>query len=301
MSSEFISHVLTLTNIGLCDKFYKNHVYINIKRRRFEVIAQKSKVRTAVAVGVPVAAITAIVIIVLVFARSMMLKNAVKNLDISDESTVIKVMKYGGRDIDIVTHVASAYIDGADYSSAVKLLLYSVQYLSPESDTQLIMLRDCYAHLGADEIFLSQFDSPTFELEDFETSSVYESQSCGFSNGVYITFCGGYAKAKISSVIPLSAAACRSGVYVLDSSDRILKFLSDTGLELRIVNDTRMNEFLYLNDRIYYIDENNIPYGTVKYELKSGEFAAELREENGLAVCTVYDKNYNKLRDINLE
>ena len=36
-------------------------------------------------------------------------------------------------------------------------------------------------------------------------------------------------------------------------------------------------------------------------ELGEGEFAVDLRQEDGAAVCTVYDKNYNELRDITIK
>lgn len=265
------------------------------------VIAQKSKTRTVVIIFVSAAVLTAVFLTVFFIARSMRLENALKNLDVSDESTVIRAMKYGGKDADVVYRVAKACADGADYSYAAGLLLYSLQYLNPSDDGALSLLLECYSRLGADEIFLSQFNSVSFDISDFEPSSVFEGRNYGFSNGVYMTFCGGYAKAKISSVIPLSISACPSGVYVLDSSDKLLKYLSDTGLEIRAVSSVRMNEFIYCNEQIYFIDEQGIPHGSEQVLLGDKEFAAQLREENGTAVCSVYDVNYNKLRDITLK
>lgn len=265
------------------------------------MVAQKNKTKLIVIISVSVTALIAICVAILFFMRGMRLDNALKNLDIKDENTVIRVMKYGGKDAETVKQVATAYIDGADYGTAARFLLYSLQYISSEDEICVMLLKDCFARMGADEIFLKQFDNPDFAIADFKPVSIYEGKSYGFSNGVYISFCGGYAQAKISSVIPIAVAADRAGVYVLDSSDRLLKFLSDTGLELFVVNDARMNEFLLLNGQIYYIDEFGIPFGTEKTELGEGEFAVDLRQEDGAAVCTVYDKNYNELRDITIK
>lgn len=265
------------------------------------MIAQKNKTKLIVIISVSITALIAVCVGIFFLMRGMRLENALKNLDIADESTVIRVMKYGGKNVETVKKVASAYIDGADYGAAARYLLYSLQYISSDDETCVTLLKDCFARIGADEIFLKQFDNPDFAIADFKPVSIYEDKSYGFSNGVYISFCGGYAQAKISSVIPIAVAADRAGVYVLDSSDRLLKFLSETGLELVVVNETRMNEFLLLNGQIYYIDEFGIPFDTEKTELGEGEFAAGLRQENGAAVCTVYDKNYNELRDITLK
>ncbi|MBP3481404.1 MAG: hypothetical protein J6K66_07400 [Clostridia bacterium] len=265
------------------------------------MIAQKSKTKLIVIISVSVTAFIAVCAGIFILMRGMRLDNALKNLDVADEGTVIRVMKYGGKDAEAVKMVASAYIENADYGAAARFLLYSLQYLSSEDETCITLLKDCYARMGADEIFLKQFDDPDFAIADFEPMSVYEGKSYGFSNGVYVSFCGGYAQAKISSVIPVSVAADRAGVYVLDSSDKLLKFLSDTGLELFVVNDTRMNEFILLDGQIYYIDEFGIPYGTEKAELADGEFAAGLRRDDGAAVCTIYDSNYNELRNITLK
>lgn len=263
------------------------------------MIAQKRKTRTVIIISSAAAALAVIITAAFFAMRAMRLENALKKLDANDETSVIRVMKYGGRDLSVVTRVANAYIGNSDYGSAAGFLLYCVQYLKG-GEEQLSMLRDCCAHLGTEDAFLESLDniSPAGE---FEPVSVYDGKSYGFSDGVYVSFCAGYAKAKISPILPLGIAACRSGVYVLDSSDRLLKFLSYTGIELNVINDARMNEFIYCGDRIYYIDESGIPYGTAKTELAAGEFAANLHEENGRAVCTVYDINYNELRNITLD
>lgn len=264
------------------------------------MIAQKVKVNTALIITV--IAVAAVLLSVLLFfvIRGFRLENALKKMDISDENTVIRVMKYGNDDVKTVMRVAQAYIDGADYSSAVKFLLYASQYLAPDDNEILSMIKDCYSHLGASKLFLSQFDTADFEISDFEESTVYEGKSYGISNGVYMTFCGGYAKAKISSILPISISACDTGVYVLDSSDRLLKYLSDTGLEVKTVYNFGINEFLYFNDTVYYIDENGVPYGERMETLNDGEKAMQLREENGNVVCSIYDSAYNKLRDVTI-
>lgn len=264
------------------------------------ILAQKNKTKIAVIIVAVTAAALVLSVVLFFVIRGLNLSNALKKMDISDENSVIAVMKHGGNDSDTVMRVAKAYMYGLDYDSAVKFLLYIAQYLSPDDEEVISLIKDCYSHLGADDIFLSQFDTPDFNIEDYEEMTSFEGKSYGMSNGVYMTFCGGYAKAKISSILPLSISACDSGVYVLDSADRLLKLVSDNGMKAETVRNFRINEFLYFNDNIYYIDENGIPYGDRMETLNDGEFAMQLREENGNVICSIYDAQYNKLKDITI-
>ena len=246
------------------------------------------------------AAVIALGAAALFLLRGTRLSAALKKLDVSDELTVISVMKYGGDDPGAVLAVASAYADAGLYSDSVRFCLYALQYLDGGEDF-LTLLKDGYAHLGAEKTFLSQFDGADFPASDFAVRSRFEGVGYGGTDGVYVAFCGGYARAKISSMIPLSLAAVKDGVYVLDAADDRLKLLSSDGLSVSAVTDCRVSAFLLIDGGLYYIDGDGTPVSPSGAKpLAEGERAMELREENGAAVCSVYGENYEKLRDMQI-
>ncbi len=87
------------------------------------MIAQKSKTKLIVIISVSVTAFIAVCAGIFILMRGMRLDNALKNLDVADEGTVIRVMKYGGKDAEAVKMVASAYIENADYGQQQGFLL----------------------------------------------------------------------------------------------------------------------------------------------------------------------------------
>ncbi len=265
------------------------------------MIAQTVKIkRVWITVGAvaATAAVTALAVMLIVGGR---LSRALKRLDISNEATVIRVMKYGGKNRDIVLRVASEYYEAGEYAPAAKLMLYSQQYLG-ENDKAGELLRNCYARLGADDTQLLSLDFSGFVPSDFEVTTSYEGNGYGSAaDGVYTSFCGGYARARISAVIPLALSAAKTGVYALDGADSFLKLISEDGLTVNVISQTPLREFLVSDDTLYTIDENGTPCaGNDVILLADGEQAMRLRKEDDSVLCTIYDENFNMLRDMTL-
>jgi hypothetical protein len=115
---------------------------------------------------------------------------------------------------------------------------------------------------------------------------------------VYAQFLGGYCKAKLSSIMPIELYAYADGVMVLDSADRLVKSISRDGGRVQIEIDEPVDEFLYYESQLYYIDNDGIPHASEKIELREGERAQNLRIEGERVVCTVFDKDLEALRDL---
>ena len=267
------------------------------------MVETKQKNKTAVAVVITVAALAvacAVIFAALFISNKMRLEKAIADLDIEDENSVIALMTLDGDNPETVMTVIDAYCDGERYTDAARLLLYYIQYLYREDSDALHKLTDCYKKSGADDDALRQLITPLFRLSDFETVTQSGDTAYGVSDGIYTTFLGGTAKAKISSVIPLSVAACPSGVYALDSSDNRLKLIYRDGSCVETVHDARMTEFVIFESYLYYIDINGIPHGPNEVDVDEGLVALNLRVDGENVVCTLYDEDYNEIKDISL-
>ena len=228
------------------------------------------------------------------------LSRALADLDIEDEESVIRVMKHGGDDEEILIMLADSYIGAGCYSDASRLMLYTLQYISSDSDKAFDTLKESYKLSGASDYFISSL-SPLFTLTDYTLSASYDGTSYGIGeNGIYTEFLGGYAKAKIAPSRTAKLSACPSGVYFIDLADYKLKLLSRDGSEIKTVLDDKMLDFVDFESYLYYIDINGQPHGPNKITLEEGTFASDMRVEDGEVLCTVFDADYNEIKTVQL-
>lgn len=236
---------------------------------------------------------------IILLINKINLDAALKNLNIKDEQTVIQVMKYGKDKKEIVKDLALEYKEAGMYRQSARLCLYSLQYL--KDDSVKAILKESLTKSGADNLFISQFEKGNFTLSEFTPVTEYQNEGYGVSDGIYVSFLGGYAKAKISSSIALEIYAFKDGAYYLDSTDRMIKKISIDGSRTEVVSYDRAEEFVYFEDEIYYIKTDGTVVCPNPPAFAEGEVAANLRISGGEVVCTVYDKDYNSIRDITLK
>lgn len=230
--------------------------------------------------------------VVFIFVRKTALDRAVKAMDVNETQSVIRVMKLGSKNVDIVAGVAAAYLEAGYKDDAALTALYILQYLDGENTTAKEIVSKCYKSELA-----VQFADLDIEVKKFETVTQNGDYAYGVADGIYCEFLGGYAKAKISPVMPQQIYAAQDGAYILDSSDRIIKFIKKDGSELSAVTNKKADEFVYSGGCIYYIDQNGQPQGDGSISLAEGEFAMDLRIEADGVYCTVYDSNFEALRE----
>lgn len=253
--------------------------------------------RKLIIISAAAAVLLAAVIILLLFLPSARLRRAMRRLDVNDEVTVIDVMKYGSKNPQTVYEVAHRYTEHGMYEKAAVLMLYGAQYLKDENAATL--LRECYGFLGADKRVTDAIDFADFTPLDFDTVTEFEGTGYGTpGSGVYVSFLGGYVKARISPMLPLGISAAKDGVYIIDASDGLAKFISFCGHRVEVKSNTRVSEILCIGDKLYTIDQNGTP--SSGKALADGEYAANLREQDEKAVCTVFDSNNTALYDITL-
>ncbi len=248
---------------------------------------------------------TAIIVAILVLAllsvfviRKSNLNSAIKNLDIDNESTVIRVMKYGGDNKEIVYDIAKKYTDAKMYTDGARLAIYASEYLDAYKDFK-DLLNECLKNSGASQSYIDGFANK-IKLNDFEITTSFGSDGYGIADGIYTEFLSGYAKAKISSIIPLDIYAFGDGAYFLDSSDRFIKSISKDGCKVEVIVNEKANEFIYYGGQIYYIDSKGQPHGKNPVVLLEGEQTMNLRIEAEKVICTVYDENFESMREITL-
>lgn len=265
-----------------------------------ETVKTKRPVVIGIIIASGIAVLSAIIFLIVFLTGKGNLDRALKNLDIEDESTVIRLMELGGDDPDIVMTVIDEYRNGAYYTDAARLLLYYTQYLDNDDSEAIDKLSACYKALGCDDGFISQFESgkmPT--LSDYNIVDEYNGSKYGIGkDGVYTEFLSGTAKAKISAIIPRSLAACPSGVYVIDSSDSYLKMIKRDGSGTELKLSEPIKEFVLFESYVYYIDRNGKPHGPNEVTIEDTQTAMNVRIENGKVLCTLYDSDYNKIKDI---
>lgn len=243
----------------------------------------------------------AVVTILFIFIyHKQALSRALSDLDIEDESSVIRVMKYGGDDEEILLMLADSYIGAGYYSDASRLLLYTLQYISSDSEQTFDLLKESYKLSGASDTFISSL-KPLYNLTEYKLSATLDETSYGIGeNGIYTEFLGGYAKAKLAPSRTSKLSACPSGVYFIDLADYKLKLLSRDGSEIKTVLDDKMLDFVDFESYLYYIDINGQPHGPNKITLEEDTFASDMRVEDGQVLCTVFDADYNEIKTIQL-
>ncbi len=266
-----------------------------------QTVKKKSRIKTVLISTALIISVLFVVVSLFFIYNKIAVNRALTELNIRDESTVINVMKYGGDREDILLMLADSYAQIEKYTDAARLMLYTVQYVNPESEIALSKLIEYYTLEGANDVFISQFKTPNFKLSEFEISTEFDSTGYGVTDdGIYTVFLGGYAKAKLSSSLTAKLSACETGVYYIDASDFLLKLLNRDGSEIQTVSYTQMSDFVNFKNSIYYIDLNGVPHGANEIVLDENTFCADLRIENGGVVCTLFDNNYTKIRDLSL-
>ena len=244
-----------------------------------------------------VIALAVITIGALYIIRITSLSRALKSLDIEEQETVVKVMKYGGKSEKIVLDIAQKYKSAKMNTDCARLCIYAIQYLGSESAKPI--LESALVENGVDEIYVSQFDSES-ELSDFKIQAECGFDGYGIADGIYTEFLGGYAKAKISSVIPIEIFATENGAIFLDSTDLLIKSISRDGSKITVQVTEKANEFVYKDSQIYYIDTNGKPHGIDEITLSDCEYTQNLRVEGDRVVCTVYGADGESIREIDL-
>lgn len=266
-----------------------------------ETLKTKSIAKPIIITSVCIVAVIIIALLSVFFYNRQSLKRALADLDTENTDSVIRVMKYGSDKEDVLLTVADAYIKNGQVSDASRLMLYAVQYVDNESEALISKYRECYNAQEISQSIISTLSSPHLSLTDFEVTSEYDGTGYALTdNGIYTEFLGGYAKAKISVSASAKLSAAASGVYFIDLADFKLKLLSKDGGNIKTVLDTQMTDFLNYESYLYYIDINGIPHGPQNVTLEEGTFADSLRVKDGNVICTVYDKDYNKIQDITL-
>lgn len=242
--------------------------------------------------------LTAVLVVLCIIGfKKQSLARALKNLDVEQEASVIRVMKYGSKNKDALLEIANKYLEAEMYTDCARLCMYAVQYQG--CDDALPILKTALEKQGADILYISQFDSE-ITVSDFEVITENGTDGYGIADGIYTEFLGGYAKAKISSAIPIDIYASKSGAVFLDTSDRFVKSISRDGSKINPETLYRVSEFVYKDSQIYCIDENGQLVGSEKITLGEGETAKNLRIEGEKVMCTVYDKNGESLREMTL-
>ena len=249
--------------------------------------AVKTKIPTKLIVFLCILATIIIAIASFYIIRKTAFNRAYKALDVSDTATVTKLLKYASKDSDTVFYIAEKYSESGDKQNATKLCLYILQYLDS-------------SHTGATE-YLTGCGFESFEFgdvkEEFKASSTHGDSSYASAGGIYCKFLGGYCKAKISPIRALDLYAGDGGVYVLDSSDSLIKFITEDGREISVISQSPASEFLYHESQIYFIDKSGKPFSDKQISLAEGETAMNLRVDSGRVCFTVYDSNFEELRD----
>lgn len=231
-----------------------------------------------------------------VFLHKTALKRALNSMDVNETDSIIRVMKLGGKNADIAGRVAQAYFDAGYKEDAALVSLYILQYSDSESTLAKEIINECYP-----SVLAAEFMSPGFKVQQFETVTRNGDSAYGVSDGIYCEFLGGYAKAKISPLQPQEIYAAQDGVYILDSNDSLIKFIKKDGSEISVIINEKADDFIYSKTNIYYIDKNGIPHGDDSVTLADGEFAMHLRIEADSVYCTVYDSNFEAVREQELK
>ncbi len=262
----------------------------------------KTKLPVKTVVIIAVTAIVLLFAIVLSFFlfKKISLQQALKKLDIEDYSSIVSIMKKGASDKNAVMTIIDSYIDNNMNTDAAQLLLYYLQYIDKDDAIALEKLKKCYLANGASEVFISQFDNADFNVNDFKITTQYEQNGYGISNGIYVSFLDGYAKAKISGIIPRSISAGASGVYALDSSDMTIKLIRRDGSVVQTVINDKVKEFVFFESYIYYIDQSGVPHGVDGPIQTDGLIAMNLRVDGERVICTLYDNDYNEIKELQL-
>ncbi|MBQ8605650.1 MAG: hypothetical protein IJ408_02840 [Clostridia bacterium] len=259
------------------------------------LIKKKSIKKPIIIISSVVAAIVIIALSVFLIQKGN-LDRAIKALDVENEQTVIRVMKYGGKKTDVVLDVAQRYLDAGMNTDASRLCVYALEYLEA-GDAGIRMLESA----GATDAYTDQFRSGNIQLSDFEVTTVEGSDGYGISDGIYTSFLGGYATAKLSAIVPIEIYAHKDGAYFLDANDSLIKSISRDGQSIGIIRQEKASEFVYYNSRIYYIDENGIPYGSEAIALSEGEFAMGIFIDGETVKCTVYNTDYEPVRELEIK
>ena len=252
------------------------------------------KIPIIIALSVVLAIVVAVASFFLI--QKSNLSRSLKNLDVENEQTVIRAMKYGSKDADVVLEIAQKYLEADMKSDCVRLCLYAIQYLGEKEKGIALVEKAC-----ENKEFVKTIENEQAELSEFDTLTQFQNDSYGVADGIYTEFLGGYAKARISPIIPIDIYATDSGAYFLDSTDSFIKHISKDGSKLKIAISNKAEEFVLFESQLYYIDQNGIPYGKAAMTLADGEFAMGLSVDGEAVSCTVYNHNYEPLRKLILE
>lgn len=238
----------------------------------------------------------AIAIISLFIIKKTALDRAVRNLDVENSETAVRVMKLGGKNEKYVNIIADAYFEAGCKKQAAILSLYVIQYIDKQNQSALDRIGACYEPWLA-----TQFTDADIKTEEFEAITESAGYGYGIKNGIYCEFLEGYAKAKISPALPLEIFASKDGVYYLDSSDNVIKFINCDGSGLSIAVEDKASEFVYHNGRLYYIDMLGKLHGAKEIALQEGQQVMDLRIESNEVVCTIFDKEFEIVKTQKLE
>lgn len=247
----------------------------------------KTKIPIKLIVFLCILAMIIIAIASFYIIRKTAFNRAYKALDVTDTATVTKLLKYGSKDSDTVFYIAEKFDESGDKQNATKLCLYILQYLDS-------------SHTGATE-YLTDCGFESFEFgeikKDFKVTTSYGTDSYASEGGIYCEFFEGYCKAKISPVRALDLYADEGGLYFLDSSDSLIKFMDSDGTEIKVKLQLPVSEFIYYESQLYYIDKMGVPFADKQISLAEGETAMNLRVDSGRVCFTVYDSDFEELRD----
>ena len=223
--------------------------------------------------------------------QSGRLTRALKAMDIEEKKTVTAVLELADDDVEILLDIADEYLDAKKSADAAAIAWHVLQNCESDNDKAKSILR---AHYGKGDM-ASAVDTVKKTDTEFEIQSSHGGIGYGGTDGVYCSDFGGNIRYKISSVRAVTFSAAVGGVYVLDSADRCIKFISRDGTRKELIQKD-VREFIYFESYIYYIGLDETVHGVRDITLGDGEIARGLRTFDHQVMCDIYDSKYNLLR-----
>ncbi len=209
------------------------------------------------------------------------LSKALKELDINQKPTVVRVLKRAKNSESVLLDIAKQYDDAKNKVASVQIALYILQSINPNCTE-------------AKEYVLPE-QIPN-KAKDFEFEIVTRHGDAGYGgvDGVYCSDFDGNIVYKISPLRPLSLLADENGVFALDSTDNTLKHISITGDKTEIIKKA-VCEFVFKNGNLYYIGTDGVLYTPTLAITEQDKIIANIRIQNDSVLYDVYDKAYNLL------
>ena len=304
-------------------------------------------------ISIIVVAVAALITISILVYFRIMASTSRKQMDLSDDKSIVRALKYSSDNADFLLELASGLSDNEDTYRSSIVLLYLIQNVQPENDSAYLLLAENYKKTKAEKIMIKQIydwgieNTQSAEIEtakseflaseysgaqvenDFEpvnnngfliadngriklnkknitalnafliTGNEKILVAAGTKNnpGIYAICFDGYIYAHISNIEVTRMQACKTGVYVIDSKDNMLKLLRFDAGGIKVIDLGQISEFVLTGSGVCYIDADGVLVldNGKQADLGDGNTAANLGFENGRPIFNVYDSSFNNI------